>query len=210
VSELSGVGERRRRADARHNAEAILDAAAQVLGERPDAGLADVAKAAGISRQTLYAHFPSRDALLGALIERATARVVAALDAADLETGPADEALVRLMEVGWASLDNDPFLLHVSAPPVTPQQDRDRHAPILGRLQAVVERGQREGGIDHGLAVGWVLAAFLALGHAAGQEVAAGRMTQAEAMAALRVSIPRLVRPQREPGADRGASLSIT
>lgn len=186
--------ERRRRADAVQNRQAILDAASAVLGERPEAGLADVAQAAGISRKTLYAHFASRDALIKALIERATARVVAALDGADLETGPADAALVRLMETGWASLDSDPFLLHLSEPDVTPEQDRVRHAPIMDRLQAVVERGQREGDIDPGLASTWVLAAVLSLGHAAGEEVRAGRMSSAQAIEALRTSIPRLVR----------------
>lgn len=186
----------RRRADARHNAEAILDAAARVLGDRPEAGLADVAKAAGISRQTVYAHFPSRDALINALIDRATAQVVTALDAAALDTGPADQALVRLLEVGWSSMDSHPFLLHLSTAPVSPDQDRDRHAPVLERLRKVVERGRREGDIDPALATDWVLAAVLALGHAAGEEVRAGRMTADEAIDALRVSVPRLVRPE--------------
>lgn len=189
------LGPRRRRADAIANTQAILDAASAVLGERPEASLAVIAETAGISRKTLYAHFPSREMLINALIERATARVVAALDAAELETGPADTALVRLMEVGWTSMDTDPFLLHLAVPPVSPEQDRDRHAPIVERLQAVVERGQRAGEIAPDLPVGWVLAAVLALGHAAGEEVRAGRMTSAEAIGMLRISIPRLVRP---------------
>ena len=177
------------------NAEAILNAASAVLTERPEAGLAEVAQAAGVSRKTLYAHFASRDVLINALIERATARVVAALEAADLDTGPADQALLRLMEIGWRSLDTDPFLLHLSSPPASPEQDRDRHEPILERLQAVVARGQREGNIDPELTTDWVLAAVLALGHAAGEEVRAGRMDSDQAIASLRISIPRLVRP---------------
>jgi AcrR family transcriptional regulator len=188
-------GPRRRRADAVHNTQAILDAASAVLSERPDASLAVVAETAGISRKTLYAHFPSRDLLINALIERATARVVAALDAADLESGPADAALVRLLEAGWTSMDADPFLLHLTTPPVSPEQDRDRHAPILERLQTVIERGQREGDIASDLEAGWALAAVLALGHAAGEEVRAGQMTSTEAIEMLRVSVPRLVRP---------------
>ena len=201
MSHLSAAdsGRRRRRADAVQNEQAILDAASAVLGRRPEAGLAEVAQAAGISRKTLYMHFASRDALINALIERATARVTQALDAADLETGPADAALVRLLETGWTSLDTDPFLLHLSAPPASPEQDRDRHAPIMERLQAVIERGQREGDIDPQLAIDWTLAAVLALGHAAGEEVRAGRMTSAEAIEALRVSVPRLVRPDPRP-----------
>lgn len=196
MSELPRAETRARRADARQNIAAILDAAARVLGERPDAGLAEVARTAGISRQTLYAHFASREALINTLIERATGRVIAALDAADLDTGPADQALVRLMEAGWAGIAADPFLLHVSAAPVPPEQDRDRHAPILERLRRVVARGQREGDIDPAQSVDWILAAFLALGHAAGEEVRAGRMTSAAAVDALRVGIPRLVRPE--------------
>jgi AcrR family transcriptional regulator len=190
---------RRRRADAVHNAEAILDAAATVLGEQPDAGLATVAQAAGISRKTLYTHFPSRDILISALIDRATTRVVTALDAADLDTGPADAALVRLLETGWTSLDTDPFLLHLATPAVSPDQDRDRHAPIMERLHRVVARGRREGDIAADLTIEWILAAVLSLGHAAGEEVRAGRMTSAEAVDALRISIPRLVRPDPLP-----------
>ncbi|GAA1967726.1 hypothetical protein GCM10009838_27570 [Catenulispora subtropica] len=176
-----------------HNAQAILNAASAVLTERPEAGLAEVAKAAGISRKTLYTHFPSRDALINALIDRATARVVAAIEAADLETGPADQALVRLLEAGWRSFEDDPFLLHLSAAPAPAEQDRDRHAPVLEHLRRVVIRGQREGDIDPEASVDWLLAATLALGHAAGEEVRAGRMTSQQAIDALRIGIPRLI-----------------
>ena len=62
---------RRRRSDARRSIDAILAAARTVLGERPDAGMADVAAAAGVTRQTVYAHFASRDALLCEAIEHA-------------------------------------------------------------------------------------------------------------------------------------------
>jgi len=62
----------------------------------------------------------------------------------------------------------------------------------------VIERGQQEGDIDPDLAVGWILAAILALGHAAGEQVRAGWMTNAQAIEALRTSIPRLVRPGPE------------
>jgi AcrR family transcriptional regulator len=188
---------RRRRADAAANSAAILDAASKVLTERPEAGLADVAGAAGVSRQTLYAHYPSRDALIRALIQRAADRVTAALDAADLGAGPADQALVRLLEVGWRSMDTDPFLLHLAAPPASADEDRERHAPIVDRLREVVLRGHRDGDIDAALSVDWVIAAVLALGHAAGEEVRAGRMSTTRALDALRVGVPRLVRPER-------------
>ena len=172
-----------------------MDAANRLLAERPDASMDDIAKSAGTSRQTVYAHFPSRDALINALIQRATERVVATIEAADLHTGPADQALVRLLEVGWQSFDTDPFLLHLAAPPVGPDEDRDRHAPILDLLGELVARGQRDGDIDPDLPAAWILSATMALGHAAGEEVRAGRMDSADAIEVLRRSIPRLVRP---------------
>lgn len=47
--------------------EQILDAAAEVLAKRPDATLQSIAKAAGISRTTIFHKFATRDALLEAL-----------------------------------------------------------------------------------------------------------------------------------------------
>ena len=42
----------------------------------------DIATAAGVTRQTVYAHFPTRNALITALIDVAGAETVAAIDAA--------------------------------------------------------------------------------------------------------------------------------
>ncbi|MEY9842312.1 hypothetical protein [Streptacidiphilus sp. EB103A] len=123
--------------------------------------------------------------------------MIAAIDAADLDTGPADAALMRFLEAGWNAFDTDPFLLHLAVPPLDPEQERDRHGPILARLEQLVTRGQKQGEIDPQLPVAWVLSATLALGHAAGEEVRAGRLTSAEAVQALRSSIPRLLHPER-------------
>ncbi len=155
----------------------------------------EIAKEAGTARQTIYAHFPSRDALISALVDRATERVLAAIDAADLDSGPADAALVRLLEAGWEAFDTDPFLLHLAQPDVTPERDRERHEPVMARLERVIVRGQRDGDLDPDLPVSWILAAVLGLAHAAGEEVRVGRMTSDQAVRILRVSIPRLVQP---------------
>src|SRR5260370_38872950 len=78
-----------------HIAVAILDAAAAVLAERGEAAsMADVAEAAGVGRATLYRYFPSRDALLAALVESAIAEmrdgiVGGELGEAPVEVGPA-------------------------------------------------------------------------------------------------------------------------
>ena len=57
----------------------ILDVALEVLGENPDAGMGDVASAAGVVRRTVYGHFPSRLDLVRTLTERAVTEMTAEL-----------------------------------------------------------------------------------------------------------------------------------
>jgi AcrR family transcriptional regulator len=52
-------------------ADRIMDAAFACAQEGPDFAMADVARAAGLSRQAIYLHFPDRKTLLVALALRA-------------------------------------------------------------------------------------------------------------------------------------------
>jgi AcrR family transcriptional regulator len=54
------------RSDRRRNRERILAASRRLLGQSPTTPIADIATAAGVSRSTLYRHFPNRDGLLAA------------------------------------------------------------------------------------------------------------------------------------------------
>lgn len=182
--------QRRRRADAEQNLTTILDAATRALSAQPEASVEDIARSAGLSRQTVYAHFPSREALLDAVVERATAEVSAAFEAAGLEDAPPAEALIRLLDAGWAVSARYPFLWHL--PAVSPGSDLDRHGPVIERLHEVIRRGQESGDFDRSLPPGWLLAAGLALGRAAEDEVKAGRMTIEDATSAVHHSFLRL------------------
>ncbi|MDH6462264.1 AcrR family transcriptional regulator [Micromonospora sp. A200] len=188
MSEVNaGERSRRMRAEGRRSVAAILDAAVRILGERPQASMDEVASGAGVSRQTVYAHFPSRDALLRAVARRLTAQAVAALDAAQLDQGPAAEALLRLLDVNWRTFAHFPLLSTV------PEADAaELHVPVFERLERLIRRGQRAGEFDPGVTPAWLIAATVALGHTAGNEVAAGRMSAADAEAALRASVLRV------------------
>ena len=182
---------RRQRSDARQSITAILQAATETLNADPGASVEDIARAAGVSRQTIYAHFPTREALLDAIIERAAAEMTAAFDAAGLDDLPPTAALVRLLEAGWKAAARYPLAWHL--PAVSPEQDASRHAPVLRRLLKLIERGQESGDLDATLPPGWLLTACLALGRAAEEEVKAGRMTIDEATHAVHHSFLRLL-----------------
>ena len=181
----------RRRADAERSAAAIVDAAVEVLSVRPAASMEEIARAAGLARQTVYAHYPSREALLQAVMDRALAQTVAAIDAAEPDEGSPAEALDRLVSASWQTLERYPLLMELRAP-LPPEEEHALHGPILERLGRLIDRGRRAGDFDGRLAPAWLLAAFLGLAHAAAQEVAAGRMSAEDASRALRTSVARV------------------
>lgn len=147
----------------------------------------DIATAAGLSRQTVYAHFPSRDALITAVYRRMADEVLAALDEARLDDGPAPEALLRLLRVSWGAFDRYPTL-----PPPPGAADVELHRPISDQLDRLIRRGQRAGEFDPDAVPGWLFAATVALGHAGWAEVVAGRMSAADAAAAVQAGILRV------------------
>ena len=78
----------------RDTRERILDAAVEVLGTAPDAGMGEVAAAAGVVRRTVYGYFPSRSDLVLALARRAVNEIETVL----AQAAPADKAA----DVAWA------------------------------------------------------------------------------------------------------------
>lgn len=182
---------RRQRSDARQSVAAVLDAAIQTLGQRPDASMEEVARAAGVSRQTVYAHFPSRDALVDAVIEQAGAEFTVLVDGLELDQVPPAQALTRLLEAGWQVAARYPFLW--LQPVVDPGKDAERHAPVLSRMLDIVRRGQASGDLDASVPAHWLLSASLALGRAAEDEVKAGRMSIEEATRAMHEAVLRLL-----------------
>ncbi|HKR70438.1 MAG TPA: TetR/AcrR family transcriptional regulator [Streptosporangiaceae bacterium] len=181
---------RRRRADAEHNRTAIIRAAISVLNGNPAASIEDVARAAGVTRQTVYAHFASREALLEAVFEHAASDAMAAFDAAGLDDEPPAKALLDLLEVGWKVSAQYPFLWHL--PPVSASEDADRHGPVLDWLQNIIRRGQETGDFEPDVSPAWLVTASLALARAAEEEVKAGRMTIDEATSTVHSSLLRL------------------
>ena len=169
---------RRRRSDADRSVQAILDAAPEALAGDPDASMAEIARRAGVVRATLYAHFPTREALLDAVMEHAVAQVAEAAAAAEPTRGEPEEALERVLRATWQKLDLFHALLAINTARLSAEELHRRHQPVMIHFAPLIERGQRDGVFRRDVPVTWHLAVLRAIVHAASAELQSGRLTE--------------------------------
>jgi TetR/AcrR family transcriptional regulator, mexCD-oprJ operon repressor len=160
-----------RRATAQRNAAAILDAAERLMARGAALSVAGVAAEAGVSRPTLYAHYATLGDVVESAVDRAIAASLAAVEAADPEAGPADEALVRMVRVAWGELARQDGLGRAAAEHLSARRLNRAHAPLMARLRGLVDRGQADGTLRDDLPADWLVTAFFALVHAAADHV---------------------------------------
>ena len=131
------------RADAARNRDAILQAARAVFAERGYlAPLSEVAAAAGVGRATLQRRFPTREALILALVHQNLDR----LERLAAELGDADDGLVTLLtSTAWTIADGTGFIDFL----YRPEAPRDARRQVAARLVTIakpaLERGQDAG-----------------------------------------------------------------
>ena len=122
-SEATAACDRPLRADARRNRDRILCAARELFASSGrDAQMEDIASAAGVGVGTVYRHFPTKAALLTAMVKARFAEMVEIAQKAE-EACPGDAALTtairwqteavhpdkgfQLAMMGWDALDWD-------------------------------------------------------------------------------------------------------
>lgn len=176
---------RRRRADADRSRSAILEAALDVLSEDPGTSVEGIAAVAGVTRQTVYAHFPSRDALLSAVADQLTAQALKAFDGLDLDSGTATDALFRLIDTGRQLFEAHPIRVY----PAAAADDEARHDPVVERLTKIIRRGQRAGEFTRDLSTDWLVRSTIVLAHAAAD------LPPRKAAATLRTTLLRVLEP---------------
>jgi TetR/AcrR family transcriptional regulator, mexCD-oprJ operon repressor len=134
----------------------IIESAARLLAARHDASIAEIAAAAGVSRATIYHHFPTRGELLRALADSASAEAQQRLADANLDNVPIDDAIARaaraLVALGnrYPAAVQDPTMLGTN---------RTIHEP----LAALLQRGQADGRIRSDVPLHCLLESLLAL-----------------------------------------------
>jgi AcrR family transcriptional regulator len=196
----------RRRADAERSIAAILDAGLACFGTNPDVTMTAVARAAGVGRVTLYAHFPSRQALLEAVMAHAITQANQALELETPDGKPASQALAELIRSSWRILDRHRSLLTVATRELGVARVREHHDRVLDRVDRLIQQGQVEGSVRSDLPRSWLVTTFYSLMHAAAEEVDTGRLPQAAAADALQATLLAAFAPPRlrsEGRADR-------
>ena len=131
------------RADAKRNYDKILATARIVFTERgTDSSLDEIAKRAGVGPGTLYRHFPTREALVDALMQDWTDRVAADADAAIATGLPAREMLL-----GWFEHFIDHITLHRGAASKICAAMDDPASPMYRKCRVMSDANRRV--IDH-------------------------------------------------------------
>ena len=135
----------RLRADAQRNLGRVLEAAAEAFAEHgPDVSVDEIARRAGVGHATVFRRFPTKDALLRAVL-RDRLEQVAELARAALEASDPDAAFTEFI---WALV-----AIHARDRGLHECFDRctkEREAQEVERLmEQIVRRAQEAGAIRH-------------------------------------------------------------
>jgi len=132
--------------------------------------VAAVARRVGIAPSALYRHFPGKDAVLDAVVDRVHERLQGIV--ARVADGPGDavDALHRLLALHLRLVDENralfPVLVSDAFHSGSPERRRRVFAVMtayLGRVSALARRGQREGSIRRDVAARTIAVMFLGI-----------------------------------------------
>ena len=104
--------------------------------------MAEIARRAGVVRATIYMHFPTREALLDAVMEHATGQVADAIREAEPDRGEPKEALERVLLATWKQLSQFHGVLQININRLSAKELRRRHLPMTTQFIPLLERGQ--------------------------------------------------------------------
>ena len=197
-----------KRADARRNVVAILDAAVQCLSRNPDASVAEIAQTAGVGRVTLYGHFPSRAELIDAVMTRAITDGDQTLGEVDLSGDPR-AALDRLVRSSWLLVNQFRSILVAAQATLPPGRMRDLHSGPARRAEDLVERGQAEGAFRSDLPASWLVGTMHSVMHGAADEINAGRLDPADAGAIISATLLAAFTPPGQAVPSSQATTSV-
>jgi len=185
-----------RRATAQRNAAAILDATERLLGRRVPLSMVAIAAEAGVSRPTLYAHHKTIGDIVEAAVERSVVQSLAAFEAAKPESGPAEDALRRMVAASWAQLARFEALARGAGEHLSPGALHRTHEAMMAPLHALVARGRRNGAFRTDVPAEWLVTLYFALMHGAEEHAHTHGMPRDEALELLTATVLDLFAPR--------------
>jgi AcrR family transcriptional regulator len=156
------------RSDAQRNRERLLDAAAGAFAEHGlGVGVAEIARRAGVGQGTLFRRFPTKEALVAAIvIDRLDELAALAARAAALEP---DEAVPWFMAGAVRLYVQDRALYEAVEGPILARPDvREAHQRLFGALDRLVAHAQAGGALRADVAALDIPVLVVAVSHAAG------------------------------------------
>lgn len=146
------------RIDARRNQQRILRAAARLLAADPATSVQQIADEAEVARPTVYRRYPTREALMDAILAEAIAEFDATMAHVAGHSSTAAEAIEQLIR-SLAQISTDyPILLSGAVAAHQPSTDdagstsRRRMADLVDQFDAQIARGQHDHSIRTDLA----------------------------------------------------------
>ena len=149
--------------DAGRTREQIFSAATKVFAKKgfDGARVDKIAAEAGVNKQLLYHHFGSKDGLFTAVLERAYENIRKQEAALELDSLPADEAILKLVEFTWRYyLANPDFIRLLNSENQLEARHlkgsartREINASHISIAQKLIARGRREESIRRDLEV---------------------------------------------------------
>lgn len=163
------------RADAVRNRERILASAVALLAANAEASMQDIADASGVTRMTVYRHFPDRHALFVAAAKRAAASVEPILD--EMLRLPTMEAGLRHQARAIVALAVEHRGMLASG-----RMDELSRAAVADEpIQPFFALCRSRGEITSDLSDRWIAVLYRRVVLAAIEEIGTGRFTPAEA-----------------------------
>ena len=141
-------------------------------------------------------HFPTRESLLDAVMENATAQVAQAIREAEPERGEPVEALERVIRATWKELGQFHGVLAINIGRLSTKELRRRHLPMTTQFIPLLERGQADGVFRSDVSAEWLIAVIRAIVHLASTELQAGRLSQADVERTMLTTALRAVSSQ--------------
>ena len=156
---------------------AIQEAGIQTLLRNPDAGMSEIALAAGVGRATLYRHFESREVLVQGLAQKCFEETDALMEPIKTAGLEGREAIEATIDVLMPMANRFRFLMSLWTIAADNAAVKKIYARQLKELSELVKEAQNQGDISSTLSVQWVVSTFDAILNSAWNMIERGELT---------------------------------